>query len=758
MYEKIPERLKKLPQWVCWQAVPDENRPGKIKKLPINAKTGNAAKSNDATTWCEFEVAERASSKYSGLGFMFAEGYFGVDIDGAESEIESYKRGEDSGIIAEFIHTLQSYSEYSVSGRGIHIICEGKLPKGGRRKGNVEMYDSTRFFVMTGNRCASYDIRNASEEIKTLHEKYIGGGAAPTTGIKPIEKITLGEEEILKLARQSKQGQIFNDLFSGNWESYFTSQSEADMSLCNMLAFWTGRNAQTMDKLFRQSGLMREKWDRKQSGTTYGAITISKAIKSCINVYEPKPEYSINIKEKKPYKFYTFDDTGNAERFYDTFGENVLYNYTANKWMYFDGRKWAPDETGNAKRMADEIVEEVRYGLKDFMANLSADKDADDAKKAYMKHAKAIRSSGAKNAMLTEAQHLCPTQETSFDLDDDLLCVLNGTVNLATAELMEHNRSQMISKICPVEYTDKRDTPLWDKFLNEIFAGDEELIRFVQKACGYSLTGSTAEQCVFFCYGSGRNGKSTFIDTISEIMGDYAVNMQPETIMTKPSASSGHSSDLARLKGARFVTTAEPNEGVRVNEGLLKQLTGGDKVTAARKYENEFEFTPKFKLWMGTNHKPIIRGGDDGIWRRIRLIPFDVQIPIDKVDRQLKHKLKKELSGILAWMVEGCIMWRKEGLKMPKAVEMAGQEYKTEMDILSTFIDECCIKGGQVSSGELYKAYVEWAREGNEYEMSHTKFGREMAKKYEKIRTTGGQRIYIGVSLPEITQGIRVAY
>lgn len=759
MYENIPDELKKLPQWVCWQMLPDDSRPGKTRKVPINPKTGGQAQSNNPDTWATYHKALAESNRFSGIGFMFANGYFGVDIDNAEADISDYKNGDPENIVAEFIHILQSYAEYSHSGKGLHILCRGTLPPGGRRRGNVEMYDSTRFFIMTGNIASEYtEIRDCTAAIKPLHEKYIGGGQAPTTGIKPAMPLHLSESEIIRLAEKSKQGQTFSDLYAGHWETYFPSQSEADMALCSILAFWCRRDETLMDKIFRSSGLMRPKWDRKQAGSTYGAITVNKASKTCASVYEPQAEYRITFGATKPpakAKLYTFDDTGNADRFIARFGESTLYNYTAKKWLYFDGRRWVTDDSGETKRMTDEIVEELRHGEKTYLEALPPESDMDEAAKAYQKHVKASRSSKAKTAMLVEAQHRVPVTTAQLDQHNSLLCVLNGELNLRTGVLQPHDKKHLISKIAHSEYTDKIDHPLWDRFLADIFDGDAELIRYIQKAVGYSLTGSTQEQCAFFLYGSGQNGKSTFLDVITEILGDYAVNIQPETIMVKQ-AQSGPTSDIARLKGARMVTTVEPNDGARLNEGLLKQLTGGDKVTAAAKYENEFEFTPEFKLWMGTNYKPYIRGTDVGIWRRIHLIPFTVQIPEARRDKQLKHKLRQELPGILAWAVDGCLLWQREGLKPPAVVVEASKEYKSEMDVLSSFLEECCEDGGEVSAGDLYKTYSTWAKEGNEYDMSSTKFGREMQKRYQKRRANGF--FYIGLHLRKEHKPYQVSF
>lgn len=754
MFEHVPQALKNLSQWVCWQFVPDEARPDKPKKMPINPHTGGQAQSNNPETWATFSVALRESAKYDGIGFMFANGYFGVDIDNIDGAIEDYRNGETENIVGEFIHTLQSYAEYSVSGKGIHIICKGSLPATGRRKKNVEMYESGRFFIVTGNLAAEYaEVTDCTQRIKQLHEKYIGGGTAPTTGIKPAS-LNLSDSEVIDRARQSEQGGKFLDLYQGNWRPYFQSQSEADMSFAMLLAFWCQRDESQMDRIFRSSGLYREKWDQRHGAATYGQSTIAKAAKSVNQTYQPKPEYNIvignQVRKKPERKRYSFDDTGNAERLYDQFGESIGYSYIDKGWYFYDGRRWQLDFTGATRSMVDEVVEAMR-GEADLYA---AD---EDLSKNFEKHLKRSRSSSAKTAMLTETQHRSPIMPDQLDAHNQILNATNGIINLRTGTLEQHDRSKYLTRITHTEYTDKIDTPLWSQFLKDIFGGDNDLIRYVQKAVGYSLTGSTQEQCAFFLYGTGRNGKSTFLDAISEILGDYAANVQPESLMVK-SQSGGANSDIARLKGARFVTSVEPGEGMRLNEGLVKQLTGGDKVTARKLYGCEFEFSPEFKLWMGTNHKPIIRGTDLGIWRRIHLIPFNVQIPDERADKRLKYKLRTEYPGILNWAVEGCLLWQREGLKKPACVEEAVKEYRNEMDVISAFIDACCTIGtGSVAAAELFRVYAEWAESNNEYKMSNTKFGREMANKFEKHKGLNGAR-YINISLNEESRPYNVSF
>ena len=745
-YSAIPQELKGYKNWVCWQAYPDPKSHSGISKKPINPRTGGFAMPNNSDTWSDFETAVRQSGKYSGIGFMFSNSpFFGIDLDDMPQDIEDYQNGGADNIVSEFVNTLQSYAEYSQSKTGIHIICKGHLPEGKRKakndSGGFEMYENGRFFVVTGNYCSEYGyINDCTESVKPLHSKYLGKTAEP----KPNKNITVNlnsVDDIVRAACSAKNGSLFKALYSGDFSAY-SSQSEADMAFCNMLAFWCGCDAEKMDAIFRQSGLMRDKWDRKQSGTTYGVITLQKAISGCSQTYNPKKQndYSISIGngkviqtvDEEKMRAYTFDDMGNAERFVDLFGENVRYCYTEKKWYFYNSMRWSVDNLGVILRMADKCVEAMKAEAKLY---LQADEESGgDMAKAFEKHMKSSRSNKSKKAMLNEIEHHLPILPIQMDRYKMALNTPSGIINLKNGDVKAHNPEYYFTKITSVDCAEAADCPRWLAFLDDIFAGDKDLIRYIQKAVGYSLTGSTAEQCAFFLYGTGRNGKSTFIDLIRDVFGDYAANIQPETIMVKSSQSNAINSDIARLKGARLVTSVEPNEGVRLNEGLLKQLTGDDTVTARKLYSEEFEFKPEFKLWMATNHKPIIRGTDTGIWRRIHMIPFNVQIPEDKVDKNLTHKLKAEMTAIFKWCIDGCLMWQREGLQMPAAVLKSVREYRREMDVISAFIEDKCTLEGTVQASMLYAAYASWADSNNEYCMSNTKFSTELAKRFEKIK------------------------
>ncbi|PTF65041.1 DNA primase [Staphylococcus chromogenes] len=743
MYDNIPYELQELDHWCCFKIEKGTN--GRKTKRPYNPLTNEFAKSNDESTWVSFEDAASLSVNYDGIGFFFKEPYVGVDLDDVSQEITEYLENDDSdNIISEFIDVLETYAEISPSGNGIHLILKGELPPKGRRRGNVEIYDKGRFFTMTGKNIGGY--RGITEDemnkLSYLHSKYI---LKPDTEKKVINTSKgfgndLSAEQIIDIAKKSKNGLRFTTLFEGDWSQFYNSQSEADLALCNDLAFWTARDPHKMDEIFRKSVLYRDKWDETRGDDTYGNQTISKAIDGCQNEFipevSPDNDFQIyvmdqDVKPAKKDKRYSYDDTGNAERLKDKFGDFIRYNYTANSWYYYDGKRWKKDDSGKMKTLVDKVV----ASLKD--EKISAEhyegyKD-EEIKKFRTRHWKDSRNHNKKENMMKECQHLLPIHNHNFDTDFSLFNTQNGYINLNNGELLDHDKNKYFTKISNIEYTDKADCPKWEQFLDDIFLGNQELIKFIQRCIGYSLSGYTTEQVLFVLYGNGRNGKSVFLDVINEVFGDYSTNIQPQVIMTsKLGNNGGPTPELAKLDGARFVTTTEPNEGDRFDEGLLKQITGGDRISARKLHENSFEFTPQLKLWMATNHKPYVRGTDEGIWRRFVIIPFAKQIPLHEVDRELPQKLKEELPAIIKWCVDGYLEWQRIGLSEPEIVREQRDEYRAEMDSTELFIRDVCETGETkfIRTSQLFKAYDTWARDNHQYRMSNKKFRTEMEKKF----------------------------
>lgn len=728
-----------------------------MTKKPVNPNNLYGANSTDPSTWGTFEQAVSVIGRkcivgnddgtVEGIGFVFSPPYCGIDIDHC---IDS-ETGEINSKALDIVAEMNSYTERSPSGTGIHIIYKGEVHSEWKKKqGNalgentdIEMYQTGRYFTVTGDVFDKYnsvaDRENEAENIQNTYFTKKPVSKIQKTSFKPL---ALSDDEILNAARNSRNGMLFSELYAGNWQSKYESQSEADMAFCSMLAFWFQKDAEKMDAIFRRSGLMRDKWNREQSGSTYGAITLQRAIDGCTNVYTPKApddkDFFITVKSSEPkQKHYTFDDTGNAQRFIDMFGDKIRFNYNDNRWMIYDKIKWSYDIIGYIWDLIDKAMESMK-SEKQYYENYDAE-NGTEILKEFKKHMKKSRNKNTKNALEKEAQHYVPITPNSLDHNRRKLNTPTGIIDLENFEVTPNDPLEYFTKSTAVGIKEGAKCPLWIEFLNDIFDGDKDLISYIQKAVGYSLSGLTDEQCAFFCYGTGNNGKSTFLDIIRCILGDYASNIQPETLMVRNTNSSANS-DIARLKGARFVTSVEPNEGLRLNEGLLKQLTGDDMVTARKLYAEEFEFKPEFKLWMATNHKPVIRGTDTGIWRRIHLIPFTVNIPAEKVDRKLKDKLMQELDGIFLWCLEGLKRYNAEGLSKPSAVIKAVEQYRGEMDTISKFLDECTVSAPCrcVKARDLYNVYSRWCEENGEYKLTNTKFGSEVQKRYERKRVTTG--------------------
>ncbi|MBJ8038109.1 DNA primase family protein, partial [Bacillus cereus] len=314
-----------------------------------------------------------------------------------------------------------------------------------------------------------------------------------------------------------------------------------------------------------------------------------------------------------------------------------------------------------------------------------------------------------------------------------LLNVANGMVDLQTGQLRPHNRKVYLSKITNVTFDEQAKCPEWLKFLEQIFQGNQELMEYMQRLMGYSLTGEITEQIMVFLIGGGSNGKSTFINIIKDLLGDYGKQAKSDTFIKKK--ETGANNDIARLVGSRFVSAIESEDGEQLSETFVKQITGGEPILARFLRQEFFEFIPEFKVFFTTNHKPVIKGVDEGIWRRIRLIPFNLQLPKEKRDKKLSEKLSLEMPGILNWAIEGCLKWQQSGLNDPAIVRRATGDYKEEMDILGPFMFECCFKREdvQIEAKKLYEAYANWCFRNGEHQLKNRSF-------YRILETQGFKR------------------
>lgn len=709
-FDNLPDELKAVPHWVCWKAVPDPNSHSGISKIPINPRTGGRAQSNNSGTWTDFDTAVSASSRFSGIGFMFSgSGFFGVDIDDKPDALEAYRSGDKNNVIAEFIDTLKSYAEYSQSGNGIHILCKGKLPPGRRKKGSFEMYDSGRFFVTTGNPCAEYTkIIDCTESIKPLHAKYIDTESgrkkprppkqqrtAPTPGEVKKNVSDLSVDDLLKKAQDDP---AFIRLWNGDTFDCGGDHSVADFRLCVHLARLTQGDADQIDRLFRHSGLMRDKWDRRQSGTTYGAITIERAIE----------KWQADLEDVCPLPDFTFDDLsshkaddiGAAEFFASLVQDFLCYCPEERTFYLYNGVMWEQDavkEHIKAGRLLMKFVATAQRLIPPPPPGSKQDwtdeqKKQEQINKAFRDQYRNLGSANGRERLIKDVKKLLYKPRNAFDRQPYLLNCLNCTVDLDTGTAQDHAATDLLTRCCNANYDPDAKNERFDRFIDEICEGDQEQIDSLQRALGYSLIGATPEECFFIAFGkSTRNGKGTLFDLVLDTLGDYGAQMDFDVIARSGTKDASRATpELARLIGVRYVLVNEPQKGTCFNEGLTKQLTGSDNITARPLYGSTIEFKPLFTLYITTNNLPAI--SDDTLFTsdRIRIIPFNRHFSESERDVTLKSTLREGngRDAVLTWLIEGYRKYKESGLTDTKASQAIVRQYRAENDYIQQFIDE----------------------------------------------------------------------
>ncbi len=436
-----------------------------------------------------------------------------------------------------------------------------------------------------------------------------------------------------------------------------------------------------------------------------------------------------------------FTDITNRDYFLKAFGDKIRFCVKYNKFLVWNGTCWEVDNDGYVEEECVEFVHQMYRGLR-FITDL-------ELQRAFEKHL--IKSESFRRIQsligLLKMSKAIKVRDSDLDTDNYLFNTEKLTLDLKNGKGLPPNPKNLSTKKSVFIYKDDAQCPIWDKFLMQIFDNDLGLIHFVQKAMGYALCGDVKEQCIFILWGTGANGKSTFLNTLQTLFGDYACSTATETFMKK---TSEQSNDLARLKGMRLVTTTEIEQGKAISESLIKQITGGDMITARFLYGEFFSFAPTFKIFMATNHKPKIRGADNGIWRRIKMIPFTVTIPPQQRDGDLGKKLLAENSGILNWLIQGFKMWKKEGLKdEPDAIKNANEEYRFDMDSVGTFIADCleidATLKWRLHTKLLYETYLKWCAKNNERAMCQKNLAIRMQEKGFKRMATNGQRVWLGL-------------
>ena len=445
---------------------------------------------------------------------------------------------------------------------------------------------------------------------------------------------------------------------------------------------------------------------------------------------------------------YDLTDTGNAERLVRRFGQNIKFVRDQDVWRIWDGKRWKTDRRNRVDRMAKIILKEL--------VDHAGAAEGDEQKRRYKW---AVMSGGKerRNAMVALAamEKDIVTVSNDYDKDSWLFNCQNGTIDLKTGDLLPHNRKNLCSRMSRVEFDPAATCPLFDKFLTEVMDGDKTMLNFLPVAVGYSLTGDTTEQAIFFTHGNGANGKSVFNLAVQSIMGDYAKVASFDTFVLKKN-DNGPKNDLAALVGARLVQAAESKEGVRLDEVLIKSITGCEEITVRFLHKEFFTYLPQFKIWMSSNNQPPVGGTDYGIWRRLKMIPFEVTIGEERKDKKLPSKLRKEAPGILNWALGGLAEYRTAGLICPEKVDKATAEYKDSQDIVGQFIKARKILRPDLETkgDELYSEFCNWCKVMGEWAMKERRFTAAVLKVAGIGRKqVAGSKWYTGIGRAPFTTG-----
>ncbi len=450
-----------------------------------------------------------------------------------------------------------------------------------------------------------------------------------------------------------------------------------------------------------------------------------------------------NLHVDEVTEHYESSDLGNARRLVAAHGQDLRHAPQLGRWLVWDGRRWSADLTGEAARRAKDSAESI---LDEARANSN--------QVLFKQGIKAQSHAGIVNALaLASTEPGIPVLVDDLDSDPWLLTVANGTLDLRTGQLRAHSRADLITRITDIEWDPTAICPMFDVFLAAI-QPDPAVRAYLQRGTGYALTGVVTEHTMLINYGLGSNGKTTLAKVQEDLLGEHATPASPKLLVAEKHEQ--HPTAIADLQGRRLVISSEVEEGHRLDEALVKQLTGGDRLKARHMRQDFFTFTPTHKIWVGCNHKPKIRGADHGIWRRIKLIPFTITIPDEDQDKHLDTKLHAELPGILRWAVEGCLDWqRRGGLDAPAAILEATEQYRLGEDTIATFLADTCTRNTMLkaASSTLYETYKKWcAEQGIQHPLTQKALAgrlREQGLENEKDRTNRAWWLGIGLNTTE---------
>jgi putative DNA primase/helicase len=827
IFDAIPNRLREMNNWVGWRYGWREDQ-DKPTKIPLNLNLGGKASSKSPATWASFELARQRYEQYgaanpnglmAGVGFCLSDDLVGIDLD--------HCRDAETGVIEPWavaiINAIDSYAEVSPSSTGIRIFALGRLPAGRKRTGKghphaIEMYDQTspRYLTVTGRHLEGTpdEPQERTEELARLHAEIFPSDAQDADDPEqPQALITLDRpvteelvQGILAVAFAASNGQKFRKLWERRWEDEYPSESDADLALASLLAFYVGPDIQKLDEVFRASPHYQNKdhsHQRKWEREDYRSGTLEKAVSGRCEFYKWKKSVELEVPEvmldawgvdeeqieyalrqgpeteesvpPDPPAAVTappphaepktaveiplpaardMTDLGNALLFERLFGVDLRWVKQWRKWIRWTGHYWEPVEPEVI------IAQYVHPMVRTTMIDLAKQIDDDDYRKKWLGWAISSNSAHRVKAMLEMAQARMMVKVEGLNSDPYLFATRNAIIDLRTCEPIPARREQWITILSPVEYNPEAACPIFQQFLAEVLVNEDdtpcpEMIEYLQRAFGFCLTPSVAEQVFFILWGVGQNGKSTLMDVICKVLGDYAIAGSESLYFEGRDRSNNE--DEARLYGKRLCVTSETKQATHFSEPKIKRLTGGDRITASYKYQSQFEFSPTHKLFLCCNDKPKFNVDDPAIVRRIKLVPFYHVVPPEERDNHLPEKLQAELSGILNWMLAGLRQYNSgrnlQDQFTPEIMRLAKDGYLAECDRIGDFIDECTATDPTMLTpkDDIYQRYRTWAEDNGLRPYAKANLGPLLEKRgWQESRTKEG-RYWVGHRLKAAT-------
>lgn len=749
------EQLKLQARWVCYRA----------DKAPINPRTITLASTSNSDTWATYAEAVAACTEHNlaGVGIVFnGDGLVGIDLDDCleyDAELKEWKR---PAFIRYIMNLCDSYTEVSPSKTGLHILGFGSIDRALKtviENFKVEVYATGRYFTYTDdvvikevNELVNIQFglnelfELANDQQKKLIETVVSSSATRVPDAWAQAVFNKSYNSALTMISQASEGMKHN------------TRLKASKLLGGAIAMMQEHGYTTMsvedavERLYEAN--IPDKNNRKEykaiyDGILYGmSMPLKMPVPQATRISNFMASSIEDIAAEETEVEYPYTDLGNGMRFAAMFKSKLCYCSELGTWLLWNDKYWQRVEGVVVRKLAHNCVYHMYFSAVSNSAVIDSE---------LSKWALKSQNTSRIDAMITSAQPYLLKQASLFDNHINFINARNGIVNLLSGELLPHSAEFYFTKMLDVDYIPNARSEFWDNFIKTIFDNDIELMQYVQRAVGYSLTGRIDEHCLFFCYGTGRNGKSSFIKALELLLGEYCITAPIEALLESNSSGENATPQLARLMGRRIVITQEMPENKRINESLVKTITGGDRIIARELYKSAYEFIPTHKLWITGNHKPRVTGTDEGIWRRLRIVPFIIKIKdTQQISfNELIHLITVNLSAILTWAVEGSIVWNLNGLGSCSAVESATSDYRQEEDAVARFIADRCIlhPAASIHKQALYLAWKEWAEDEGDRSMlskSQRWLIRQLTSRFNCTAGGSGRTLVVGIKINEV--------